>query len=604
MYQALYRKYRPKDFNSVVGQDSIIKTLKNSIINHNFSHAYIFFGPRGTGKTTVSKIFARNINCLSPVEGIACGECDACKVSFSKECIDIIEIDAASNNGVDEIRELKNNINLVPSELKYKVYIIDEVHMLSAGAFNALLKTLEEPPEHAIFILATTDPQKVPDTIVSRCQCFSFKRISDSVIEKRLEFVCSEENISADPSVLNKIALFSDGGLRDALGSLDKLVSYAGNSISIDDFNEINGTISDEDLNSFLKAIFNGDISTVLSSITDFNNTGKNLIQIIVQIINYARNLVVDYFLNEKNCEFSIDLLQNLINSLNEKMFDIRSSGNTKVYIEMFLLKFINDYVIEINDMKNSVVEKRVSTTHSTNNVNDSSSTLNENTVDIPTNSADNNSIRSEENVNQNSNLSSDSSDSDDDFDFNSYMSDDEDNFNEFDNNINNDDSISSIPTILNIDDVITARINNTFVSANKDLLKKENANFDLLKDFSFDQEIGYLVNSLLDSTIRVVGENDFIISYDSDAAVNQNLSNIIKLNEVYNKITNSNKNIAIISDEKWNVLKNEYISNLKNNVKYEYVDEPEFIIEENKKDDIIVNSAVSLFGEDIVEFE
>lgn len=604
MYQALYRKYRPKDFNSVVGQDSIIKTLKNSIINHNFSHAYIFFGPRGTGKTTVSKIFARNINCLSPVEGIACGECDACKVSFSKECIDIIEIDAASNNGVDEIRELKNNINLVPSELKYKVYIIDEVHMLSAGAFNALLKTLEEPPEHAIFILATTDPQKVPDTIVSRCQCFSFKRISDSVIEKRLEFVCSEENISADPSVLNKIALFSDGGLRDALGSLDKLVSYAGNSISIDDFNEINGTISDEDLNSFLKAIFNGDISTVLSSITDFNNTGKNLIQIIVQIINYARNLVVDYFLNEKNCEFSIDLLQNLINSLNEKMFDIRSSGNTKVYIEMFLLKFINDYVIEINDMKNSVVDKRVSTTHSTNNVNDSSSTLNENTVDIPTNSADNNSIRSEENVNQNSNLSSDSSDSDDDFDFNSYMSDDEDNFNEFDNNINNDDSISSIPTILNIDDVITARINNTFVSANKDLLKKENANFDLLKDFSFDQEIGYLVNSLLDSTIRVVGENDFIISYDSDAAVNQNLSNIIKLNEVYNKITNSNKNIAIISDEKWNVLKNEYISNLKNNVKYEYVDEPEFIIEENKKDDIIVNSAVSLFGEDIVEFE
>lgn len=604
MYQALYRKYRPKDFNSVVGQDSIIKTLKNSIINHNFSHAYIFFGPRGTGKTTVSKIFARNINCLSPVEGIACGECDACKVSFSKECIDIIEIDAASNNGVDEIRELKNNINLVPSELKYKVYIIDEVHMLSAGAFNALLKTLEEPPEHAIFILATTDPQKVPDTIVSRCQCFSFKRISDSVIEKRLEFVCSEENISADPSVLNKIALFSDGGLRDALGSLDKLVSYAGNSISIDDFNEINGTISDEDLNSFLKAIFNGDISTVLSSITDFNNTGKNLIQIIVQIINYARNLVVDYFLNEKNCEFSIDLLQNLINSLNEKMFDIRSSGNTKVYIEMFLLKFINDYVIEINDMKNSVVDKKVSTTHSTNNVNDSSSTLNENTVDIPTNSADNNSIKSEENVNQNSNLSSDSSDSDDDFDFNSYMSDDEDNFNEFDNNINNDDSISSIPTILNIDDVITARINNTFVSANKDLLKKENANFDLLKDFSFDQEIGYLVNSLLDSTIRVVGENDFIISYDSDAAVNQNLSNIIKLNEVYNKITNSNKNIAIISDEKWNVLKNEYISNLKNNVKYEYVDEPEFIIEENKKDDIIVNSAVSLFGEDIVEFE
>ena len=195
MYQALYRKYRPKDFDSVVGQDSIIKTLKNSIINHNFSHAYMFFGPRGTGKTTISKIFARNINCLEPVDGLACGKCDHCKVSFSKECVDIIEIDAASNNGVDEIRELKNKISLVPSELKYKVYIIDEVHMLSMGAFNALLKTLEEPPEHIIFILATTDPQKVPETIISRCQCFSFKRIPSSIIKEKLVNICHDEKI-------------------------------------------------------------------------------------------------------------------------------------------------------------------------------------------------------------------------------------------------------------------------------------------------------------------------------------------------------------------------------------------------------------------------
>ena len=161
MYHALYRKYRPMDFDSVVGQDAIIKTLKNSIKNNIFSHAYMFFGPRGTGKTTVSKIFARNINCLSPIDGMACKKCDSCEISFSDNCVDIIEIDAASNNGVDEIRELKNNINLVPSQLKYKVYIIDEVHMLSIGAFNALLKTLEEPPSHVIFILATTDPQKV-----------------------------------------------------------------------------------------------------------------------------------------------------------------------------------------------------------------------------------------------------------------------------------------------------------------------------------------------------------------------------------------------------------------------------------------------------------
>ena len=217
MYQALYRKYRPTDFNSVVGQDSIIKTLKNSIINHNFSHAYMFFGPRGTGKTTVSKIFARNINCLSPKDGIACQECDSCKNSFSKDCVDIIEIDAASNNGVDEIRDLKNKISLVPSDLKYKVYIIDEVHMLSIGAFNALLKTLEEPPAHAIFILATTDPQKVPETIISRCQCFSFKRISESNLVNRLKFICEEEKIDIDDEVIKSISLLAYGCLRDAL---------------------------------------------------------------------------------------------------------------------------------------------------------------------------------------------------------------------------------------------------------------------------------------------------------------------------------------------------------------------------------------------------
>ena len=203
MYRALYRKYRPQGFDSVVGQNTIVKTLQNSVKNKSFSHAYMFFGPRGVGKTTASKIFARAINCLEPVDGNACGKCKSCVHSFEKECVDIIEIDAASNNGVDEIRELKNKISLVPAELKYKVYIIDEVHMLSIGAFNALLKTLEEPPEHAIFILATTDPQKVPETIISRCQCFSFNRISDDMIVDRLKTVCESENIEFDDEVLD-----------------------------------------------------------------------------------------------------------------------------------------------------------------------------------------------------------------------------------------------------------------------------------------------------------------------------------------------------------------------------------------------------------------
>ena len=209
-YQALYRKYRPKNFDEVVGQNITMKILKNAIMNDHISHAYLFYGPRGTGKTTFSKIFARNINCLNPVDGSACGTCSNCLVSFSQECVDIIEIDAASNNGVDEIRDLKSKINIVPSDLLYKVYIIDEVHMLTDSSFNALLKTLEEPPEHVIFILATTDPQKIPDTIVSRCQCFSFKPIPVSTINDCLLNICNLENIDIDDDALNYISVFSD----------------------------------------------------------------------------------------------------------------------------------------------------------------------------------------------------------------------------------------------------------------------------------------------------------------------------------------------------------------------------------------------------------
>ena len=271
MYHALYRKYRPSSFDSVVGQNTIIKTLLNSVKNNSLTHAYMFFGPRGTGKTTVSKIFARAVNCLEPIDGNSCGKCKNCLYSYEKECVDIIEIDAASNNGVDEIRELRTKVSLVPAELKYKVYIIDEVHMLSIGAFNAFLKTLEEPPEHAIFILATTDPQKVPETIISRCQCFSFKRISDEMIVERLKFVCNEENIDIDEEVLTEIAIASDGGMRDSLGMLDKLSSYSESKITLEDFAELNGMITNKDLYDFCSDLFCGNLSQILTKINKFN---------------------------------------------------------------------------------------------------------------------------------------------------------------------------------------------------------------------------------------------------------------------------------------------------------------------------------------------
>ena len=584
MYHALYRKYRPVDFNSVVGQDSIIKTLKNSIKNHNFSHAYMFFGPRGTGKTTVSKIFARNINCLNSNDGIACEECSACKVSFSKDCVDIIEIDAASNNGVDEIRDLKNKISLVPSELKYKVYIIDEVHMLSIGAFNALLKTLEEPPEHAIFILATTDPQKVPETIISRCQCFSFKRISDKAIVDRLKYVCSSEDIDVEEDVLENIALLSDGGLRDALGSLDKLVSYTENKITIDDFNEVNGVISSNDMDVFLSDILSGNIPNVLTSIAKFNDSGKNLIQIMSQLINFSRDIVVNYYISNKEYNFSIDVVQNFVNILNEKMFDIKKSGNTKIYIEMLLLKFINDYVnfeTKIVEKNNYVKEinKNVSVTNN-NEITVNEEKINNNNV-VENNKDGNNDAVEEKNSMKDSNIEI------------SYNKEEitEENFD------------NKNPKIINIDAIMKIRVNNTLALANKNLLRLEMNNFEVLRDYSFDQEIGYIICGILDGKLRAVSSDAIIISYEYDSNVKQNLYIIDKIEDVYNKITNSNKKIAIISDDYWEKVKQEYINDLRNGIKYEVEEEPRAVYEELKNDDIITSSAVSLFG-DIVEID
>ena len=547
MYQALYRKYRPIDFETVVGQDSIIKTLKNSIINHNFTHAYMFYGPRGTGKTTVSKIFARNINCLNNQDGSACGKCEACKFSFSKECVDIIEIDAASNNGVDEIRELRNKITLVPSKLKYKVYIIDEVHMLSVGAFNALLKTLEEPPEHAIFILATTDPQKVPETVVSRCQCFSFKRISKEKINNQLEYVAKKEKISIDKEVLNNIATLSDGGLRDALGMLDKLTSYTNNKITMKDFIEVNDIISDSEIEEFLDCIFDKNIPQVLKMIDNFDQNGKNLNQIITQILHLARNYIVDYYLDNNQIKWGVDDLQEFTNLLNERIIDIRRSSNSKIFIEMFILKFINDYLSTNADKKTTNVVKK------------------EEQVDIQENNSEKelkNKTKQQKKQDKKSNLK-----------------------------------------VTNIDEIMKVRINNVLAKADKKEKEKEEEKFKNLNNYTFDQQFGYLVCNLLDSKIKVVSEDLVLLAFEYDSVVEQNLLILDKLTEIYNKIVNSKKKLVLISENNWQKEKDEYIINLKNKHSYEILPEPDPNYEELDNDDIIDNDAVDLFG-DIVEFE
>ena len=601
MYRALYRKYRPQGFESVVGQNTIIKTLQNSVKNSSFSHAYMFFGPRGVGKTTASKIFARAINCLEPINGDACGSCKNCLHSFEKECVDIIEIDAASNNGVDEIRELKNKISLVPAELRYKVYIIDEVHMLSIGAFNALLKTLEEPPSHAVFILATTDPQKVPETIISRCQCFSFKRISDDMIVERLKFVCDSEKILINEDVLTEIAVSSDGGLRDALGALDKLTSYTNEVITAEDFAELNGMITKKVLSKFCDCVFNCDLTAVLGFINTFNSEGKNLIQIMSQLMHYLRNNIVNYYVESAKVTYSVDNMLKLVNIINERMFDIKKSSNPKIYIEMLLIKYINTISSGDKLVENSTVIK-----------DESLATLEEN------NNADNISIVvSEKNV-VDKNLSQanlenlvDSVEEEYDFDKefsddNQYGDFDERNYSEAlcdERTLTSDDCIEkkSSKVVKNIDEIIRIRVNNTLAKANKQVLNSEIEKMKMLNDYTFDQEIGYIVCSLLDANVRAASEESVILSYEYDSVVKQNLLELDKITYIYEKITGSDKKLAFITHDEWEREKQKYIQNLKEGIQYQVMIEPVEVYEESVKDDIIINNAVELFG-DIVE--
>lgn len=585
MYKALYRQYRPFTFDDVYGQDTIVKTLRNSIKNKSYSHAYMFFGPRGTGKTSVSKIFARSLNCLDPIDGNSCGKCKNCLNSYQKECVDIIEIDAASNNGVDEIRELKNKISLVPSELKYKVYIIDEVHMLSIGAFNALLKTLEEPPEHVIFILATTDPQKVPETIISRCQCFSFKRISTDKIATNLNNICKKENIDIDEEVINEIAYSCDGGMRDALSSLDQLRSYSDSKITLDDYANVNGSLTNAELESFFTDIFNSDYSSMLSSIKKYNEQGKNLITILEKLMRFMREKIINFYLENTSCEFDIKNIHKLVSLINEKLIDIKKSSNPTIFIEMLLLEFMNGSNVDSQQINNTPVNKDASKELKIEGNNTSVDTLKP--------------LENKEKVQFKSPKKLDGK-SDDYYANNKEIVENEISTTSI--NTSSDSEGGLEPEILNIDEIMKIRTHNTLAKANKQLLINEISTMDLFNDFTFDSEIGYLACSILDSKIRAVSDENVIISFEYDSIVKQNLLEIHKLNDVYNQVTNSNKKLAVISDSYWEQVKNEYISSLKSGSSFEVQDEPEEIFKEEKNDDIISNNAVKIFGADIVE--
>ncbi len=292
-YQALYRIFRPQSFQDVVGQEHVTKTLKNAIVQNKTSHAYLFSGPRGTGKTSAAKIFAKAINCEHGHDGEPCNECEICKGTTDGSIPDVLEIDAASNNGVEEIRDIREKVKYAPTVAKYKVYIIDEVHMLSTGAFNALLKTLEEPPKHVIFILATTEPHKLPLTIISRVQRFDFKRITTQDIIGRLKFILEEEKIPYDEKALMIVARAAEGGMRDALSLLDQVISYGSEEVAVEDALEITGSVAQNLLTKLVSAAFDGDAAEAISTLTALLAEGKDPVRLVEDLLVFFRDVLL-----------------------------------------------------------------------------------------------------------------------------------------------------------------------------------------------------------------------------------------------------------------------------------------------------------------------
>lgn len=356
MHKALYRAYRPQTFKDVVGQEHIVRTLKNQIQNNNVGHAYLFCGTRGTGKTSTAKIFARAVNCNNSVDEEPCNECEVCKDILNDNIMDVIEIDAASNNSVDDIREIRENVKYTPAKCKYKVYIIDEVHMLSQGAFNALLKTLEEPPSYVIFILATTEPHKIPATILSRCQRFDFKRVTVKDMSDRMKEICEDVNVEVDDRALNLIARNSQGALRDALSILDQCMSFSENKIGYKDVVDLLGTVNVEQLFDMAEYIIKEDTKKCLEILNEFVIWGKDIKNLIDDLIDHFRNLMVCKVSKELDEIISLpdetivqlksqaetieinDIIR-ILNILSITQDDIKASSNPRVLAEVSIMK-------------------------------------------------------------------------------------------------------------------------------------------------------------------------------------------------------------------------------------------------------------------------
>ncbi|PEA52874.1 DNA polymerase III subunit gamma/tau [Bacillus pseudomycoides] len=364
-YQALYRTWRPQKFEDVVGQKHVTKTLQNALLQEKASHAYVFSGPRGTGKTTIAKVFAKAINCEQAPTAEPCNQCPACLGITQGAISDVLEIDAASNNGVDEIRDIRDKVKYAPSEVSYKVYIIDEVHMLSMGAFNALLKTLEEPPQHVIFILATTEPHKIPPTIISRCQRFEFRKISVQDIVERLTTVVNNEGTKVDEEALQIVARAAEGGMRDALSLIDQAISYSDEVVTVEDVLAVTGSVSQRYLANLVESIYENDVSKALRIVDDIMNQGKDPLRFMEDFIYYYRDMllyqtspqledmlervIVDDSFRKLSQEMQPEMIYEIIHTLSKSQQEMKWTNHPRIFLEVVMVQLCQQFAMKVN---------------------------------------------------------------------------------------------------------------------------------------------------------------------------------------------------------------------------------------------------------------
>ena len=560
-YLALYRKYRPIDFDSVYGQEEVVTVIHNAIVNNKISHAYLFSGPRGTGKTTIAKIIARLVNCQHLIDSKPCGKCYNC-VNFNNSN-DVVEIDAASNNGVDEIRELRDKINLVPSNSKYKVYIIDEVHMLTNQAFNALLKTLEEPPSHVIFILATTEPSKIPLTIASRCQKFRFSKISDDKIVDRLREIAKMENIEVTDDALYEIARISDGGMRDSINLLDQLVSYCNSKITVEDVYAVNGSVSYNDLFLLLNNILSNNKVDIINFIDSIDADGKEINKFIQELMLFLKDVILykntnvlsninvkNEYIIEISKLYSDDLLYKLIEELNNIQSSVKLSTHGSIIFMTLILKF-SDEIVKVEK-----IDK-----------------INNNNIEIP---KDDEATKNDKVVK----------------------------LNKEEKNISREINMAGNNLKLS-DEEINIRINNALATASKDILNNMKSNWGIIDDYVFDDNFS-VISGLLKDFIPVVASEKYIIfSNDMLSVVDRFNESSTDIEKFLKKVFDFNPIVVAITTKRWDEEKSKYISNLKNGIKYSVI--------ESLNDKISVNAHVSkrpvddlinLVGEGIIEYK